>query len=403
MRGSVATTAIVSAANVLTSILLARHAGPAVLGEFVVLMAWAHAAFALLSPGFDQAYIRDPDSPGRWSAAVWLTLAQMAAILVLPWIALAVARAVWPAAAFGQLLLPFALLLLSIVLGVAGNLLLALLVVRLDYKRINAVRLGAALGSSAICLGLSWRQDQPDLWPFLARELATGSLTLLPALLLTAGLWPTWAAPSAQSLRNMLGFARDLWSLNALEKLIQRAEYLVLAQVMPLSEVGAFYAVRALFDGVHGMLMVPVQTVLFAFMSRGHGVRSVIGLLQPSWRLAQAVGAAVLVALVMGLLAPLFPVLFGPRYQTPAALPISFTALIFLLSYYELVKVTLMSQGRHRALIAGRLLQLVVLALAIPLLAAWGGLSGVAFAPVLAAAALCVIAWLVLRRQTVMA
>jgi O-antigen/teichoic acid export membrane protein len=400
LRGSVATTAIVSVGNVLTSILLARHAGPAVLGQFVVMMAWAHAAFALLSPGFDQAYIRDPDAPGRWSTALWLTAVQIAAILVLPLIVLMAISTIRPAGAAGLSAGPLALLLVSIVLGVAGNLLLAVLAVRLDYRRINSVRLGAAIGSAGVSLALAWRQDHPDLTPFIARELATGTLNLLPALVLTAGTLPACVRISAQQLRGMLQFARDLWALNALEKLVQRAEYLVLAVVVPLSDVGTFYAVRSLFDGVHGMLMVPVQTVLFAFMSRGYGVGSVLSLLRPSWRLAQAVGAGIATALLMGLITPLFPMLLGPRYQTPAALPIAFTALIILLSYFELVKVTMMSQGRHLTLIAGRLLQLGVLAAAIPALAATGGMQAAAFAPVLAALVLCAVAWLVLRHIT---
>ena len=400
MRGSMATTAMVSALNLATSVLLARRAGPTLLGEFVVLAAWAHSAFALLSPGFDQAYIRDPDRPGRWSAAVFLTLVQVLALLVLPITAVTVARLVWPGTVAGLRSADLEMLIGAITLGVAGNLLLAPLAAGLLYQQINRVRFCVALGSSLAALAFAFAQEPTSIAPFLARELAGGVLTLVLALVLSGqGHHPVWAWPKSEDLRELTTFARDLWGLNTLEKLAQRAEYLVLASVMSLSEIGTFYAVRSLFDGIHGALMVPVQTVLFAFLSRGQALAPVLSLLSPSWRTVQMAAVSLLLALAMGVAAPLFPWIFGPRYQTPFALPVAFTLLILLLSYFELVKVTLMSRGRHRDLMLGRLMQLALLCTGVPLLSMLAGLSGAAFAAVLAATGMCAVAWWVLARQ----
>jgi O-antigen/teichoic acid export membrane protein len=397
LRGSLLVTATSAAINFGAGIALARLCGPNALGQFVLLVASAHLAFAILSPGFDQAYIQKPDAPGRWAAAVVLTAIQGMLLLTVP-IGL---LAAFSAAKLGWMpvvdIASFTWIMVGIVCSLAGNLLLAPLAVALAYRQVNGVRLVAAAVASAISVGWAYQQPEASFTPLVLREVCAGCLLLAGALVKTK--LPPWTGrPAASALRDTLQFSRDLWALNVLEKCVQRVEYLALGLVTSTTNVGVYFAIRSIFDGIYGVVSVPIQTVLFAYLCRNARKDQLFACLNSTRVRRVLLPALAGVALVGALSTPLFALLLGARFTAHWTLTAAFATLVASLLLFELMKIAMMALGRHRALLPARGAQLLALMIAVPALGQWAGVSGAAVAAMLAAFMLLLTAALPARR-----
>ena len=267
LRGTLLTTIASATINFGAGIALARLCGPSALGQFVLLASSAHLAFAILSPGFDQAYIQNPNEPGRWAAAVWLTAVQGVLLLSLPIGLLAALLAVKPEWMPVLDLAGFSYIMLGIACTLAGNLLLAPLAVSLSYGKVNGIRLFATVLSTSFAVGWAYQRPSADFAPLVAREACAGILLLMGAMLRTR--LPPWPGPpNFSEIKAMLRFSTNLWALNVLEKCIQRVEYLTLGIVTSASDVGVYFAIRSIFDGIYGVLSLPIQSVLFSHLCR---------------------------------------------------------------------------------------------------------------------------------------
>lgn len=397
LRGSLLMTAASAVINFGAGIALARLCGPNALGQFVLLVASAHLAFAILSPGFDQAYIQKPDAPGRWSAAVVLTAIQGVLLLAVPTgllVALSAAKLAWMPVVD---LASFAWVMAGIVCSLAGNLLLAPLAVALAYRQVNGVRLVASALASAVSVGWAYQQPAAGFTPLVIREVCAGCLLLIGALVQTR--LPPWTGrPAASAIRATLYFSRDLWALNVLEKCVQRVEYLALGLVTSTTNVGVYFAIRSIFDGIYGVVSVPIQTVLFAYLCRDDRKDQLFAYLNSPRTRRVLLPALAGVALVGALSTPLFTLLLGSRFSVPWTLTAAFATLVAGLLLFELVKIAMMALGRHRALLPARGAQLLVLMIAMPALGHWAGLFGAAVAAMLAAFVLLLTAALPARR-----
>lgn len=385
VSGSLATTLFTAALNFGTGIALARWCGPQALGDFVIVAAWAHLAFALLSPGFDQAYIRSPDQRGRWDAVVLLSLIQVVLLLVLPllvWLAVAPPQPAWV----------FEGVMVSIALSVLGNLALAPAAARLDYGPIHRARMVAAIAACGASLATAAVQSRPSLHPLVVRELVAGAALLLAALLCARR--PAWTVRADRGqVTETVRFARGLWSLNALEKGVQRTEYILLGAVAAPSAVGVYYAIRSVFDGLYGVLATPIQTVFYAFLCRRNETNRAAppALARAAiWRLAALAAVAALAAAAA---TPGLVLLFGEAFAAPPSLPAAFAWLLVAALAFEWIKVSAMAAGLHQRLARARWLQLAVLLVGIGTLGSVWGVSGAALAAAVGATILVATAW----------
>jgi O-antigen/teichoic acid export membrane protein len=387
LRGSLLVTAASAAINFAAGIALARLCGPGALGQFVLLVASAHLAFAILSPGFDQAYIQKPNDQGRWAAVVVLTVLQGALLLSVP-IALLALLARFDLQWMPKVdLMNFAWVMLGITFTLAANLLLAPLAVALDYWKISIVRLVAIVLAAVVAVAWAWWEPAPSATPLVAREVCSGGLLLALAFAFTRlPRWTGW--PGSAAVRSTLKFSHDLWALNTLEKCVQRVEYLALGLTVSTTSVGVYFAIRSIFDGIYGVVSAPIQTVLFAYLCRDGRTNRLIDFLTAPRSLRILVPGGFGVALVGALSTQLFPLLLGPRYSAPWQLSAAFATLVAGLLLFELIKVAMMAMGRHRDLLPARGVQLLVLAVGVQALAQWAGLPGAAVGAMLATMAL---------------
>ena len=384
LRHSLLATAANSVVNFGTSVALARLCGPEVLGSFVLVAAWAHLAFALLSPGFDQAYIQSSNTPGRWESAVWLSVLQALLLLVAPVLLLFSAKLSIPSAALKSIDIgAFELVMLSIVGIVFANLLLAPLAARLEYRTVGWLRLIAAAGASIVSLGVAAVQEAPSILPLLLRELAAGAFLLLLAALF-AKLPPWHGTPDRGGFLEAALFARGLWGLVAMEKLLQRSEYLLLGFVVSTADLGVYFAVRSLFDGIYSVVSAPIQTVLFAHLCRGGQQDAALALFESKSIRNKVLGVIVALTIACAFSPPVLGFIFGAHFVPPWPVPAAFVVLLCGLVVFELVKVSLMARGTHSALLPARTLQFVLLGTLLPVLGQRFGIAGAATASAMA-------------------
>jgi hypothetical protein len=158
-------------------------------------------------------------------------------------------------------------------------------------------------------------------------------------------------------------------------------------------------------EGVLGLLVVPVQTVVFGYYCRSD-VKSYVSRIL-NYGAPFALGLAVL-GFTAGIVAgpTLLVWILGAEYQVaiPAIAGLAFYS--FCVLWYENVKVLSMSIDHHIVGVSGRLAQLLVLVIALPFMAAVWGLQGIGNGLALAGFALAAVptllfAWSTPREVTV--
>jgi O-antigen/teichoic acid export membrane protein len=190
-----------------------------------------------------------------------------------------------------------------------------------------------------------------------------------------------------------------MWILNVLERAALRIEYLLVASVLGREILGPYFALRSVVEGVLGLLVVPVQTVVFGYYCRS----DIKSYLHPILKYGAtfALGLAVLGfagGIVVG--PTLFLWILGPEYQVaiPAIAGLIFYSLCVF--WYENVKVLSMAVDRHMVGVSGRLVQLLVLVIALPFMTAAWGPQGIANGLALAGFALAAVSTLLFAWST---
>jgi O-antigen/teichoic acid export membrane protein len=385
----------VAVINFLSNVLLARELGPEALGRFVLHYSAAHLVFAIAAPGFDQAYIHQPEARGRWASVVLLTAMQTILCLIGGGGLALVARWLFPVALNAFDVSAFSLVLLAACLAAWFNLGAAILAVEMKYQQISVVRLVA----TAVAAGLSTLAAvggfSDGVWPFVWRELLIGSVSCV-AILILARI-PRWSPASVLDLREALRFSRGLWALNLLEKCAQRLEYLLLGGVLQVGVMGSYSAVRGLCESVYGIVSYPLQTVVFSLLCKSGTagvVRRIRSVMKHAWMLTLVLAMVGLVGL---LFVPVLRLLFGEKFQFSAVMIVAFAVSVANMLGFEFLKVVMMAEGCHQRLVLGRSIHLLALVVAIPLSAALWGADGAAIALAVSSGALCAVAFMISR------
>lgn len=377
--GSLLTTLAIAACNFFTSVLLARICGPSILGEFVFQFASAQVAYALLSPGFDQSYIRQHKSRDSWAAAWVLTGVQVIFLLTFPLGVVFAAKELWPEALSHLSPGVFELLLATMGTLVFAELLLSPLAVRLEYGRVNRIRAASALGAATVSVGVALSAEAPSVVPFIAREITLALFMAMFGLAFSPKV--EMRRPSAAELRAFLAYSGALWRLNILEKLSQRVEYILLGSLGSAAALGNYFALRSFFESIHGVIAKPIQTVLFSFLCRDGATAQRI--VRDVARFVRAGGTALVIPLVGALAyfaAPLLQALFGAKFHfLPAGIAALAVASVLLIGF-EILKILAMTRAVHQRLVRWRLAQLSTVVICLPLFVSVMGAQGAAFA-----------------------
>lgn len=377
LRWTLGASLLIGAANFLAGAWFSRVLGPARLGEYVVLFTAIQLAWSFLSPGFDQAVVRQPGDAAIGRAALWATHLQVALLGVAGWAVL-----LWlgkgASASPGQAALLGSTILAGSLLGPYGNLTAAPLAGRLRYQALALARLGSVgagllVGLLAVPLGAL---------ALAVRDLVTVAVFAL--MVLWASPWPVEWRADRSGLGDLFQFSLPLWGLNVLERLVVRLDYALVGLLFGAEQLGIYFAIRSLIDGLTGFLVQPIQTVLFAHHCHDPNDSGRWGWSGRS--AAVSFGAAVGgLALIAWVFAPwAIQILLGSIYVPGAALLPGFILLSGSTLLFESTKVAAMAAGTHRRAVWARLAQLAVL---VPLVMVFGrtfGLAGAGWASGLA-------------------
>lgn len=366
LSGSLATTVGIAGCNFLTNIALARLCGPSILGEFVFQLACAHVAYALLSAGFDQSYIRQNHSASSWGAACMLTAIQVVLLLTVPVVVLHAVSWILPGVLSDLSPQIFKILLVTVAATIVAELLLAPLAVRLEYRRINLIRAGSSLTAAGVALAVGWFTNGQTIAALVVREVVMCIAMLVLALLFSYK--PPVKRVSVKDLYEFVVYSSGLWRLNILERLIQRIEYLVIGLLGSAASVGNYFALRSFFDSLYGLAARPIQTVLFSYMCRNSSTsKNVSTVVSQAVRVRTLVSGILAIWVVAYLAGPLLQLIFGSKFQVPPSGVATLAVASMLLIAFEVLKVITMAKGAHGGLIRWRIIQLLTILLALPL------------------------------------
>jgi Polysaccharide biosynthesis protein len=396
-----ATNGLTAALNFIVLIYFARALGPEILADYALILIGIEVPFLLLNFGFNQVLIyRGRLASATVAAVIWCTALQSVALVLISY-------AVWFAYSLldqedaARLLVPATWLLIARLLGLHSAVALTPFEVRLEYRTVSKIRAVAAIVSSAV--GVFAATLEHSVLPFIYRELTSVCICLIAAAILTGQSFRLTASKHAFEV--VWRYSKRMWVLNVLERAALRIEYLLVASLLGREILGAYFALRSVIEGVLGLLVVPVQTVVFGYYCRSD-VKSYVSRIL-NCGAPFALGLAVL-GFTAGIVAgpTLLVWILGAEYQVaiPAIAGLAFYS--FCVLWYENVKVLSMSIDHHIVGVSGRLAQLLVLVIALPFMAAVWGLQGIGNGLALAGFALAAVptllfAWSTPREVTV--
>jgi O-antigen/teichoic acid export membrane protein len=389
-----ATNALTGALNFFVLIYFARALGPEILSDYALILIGLELAFLVLNFGFNQILIYQGGlASATVAAVVWCTALQSAALVL-------VSYAVWFAYSLldhqdaARLLVPATWLLIARLLGLYGGVALTPFEVRLEYTKVSKIRAVAAIVSSAVGVGAA--SFEHSVLPFIYRELTSACICLMAAVVLTGHSFHLIASKPAFDA--VWRYSQRMWILNVLERAALRIEYLLVASLLGREVLGAYFALRSVVEGMLGLLVVPVQTVVLGYYCRSNIKNYVSPIL--NYGGASVLGLALL-GFAAGIVAgpTLLVWILGAEYRvaTPAIAGLVFYS--FCVLWYENVKVLSMSHDRHIVGVSGRLGQLLVMVVGLPLMAAAWGLHGIGNGLALAGFALAAVPTLLFARS----
>jgi O-antigen/teichoic acid export membrane protein len=381
-----ATNALIGALNFFVLIYFARALGPEILADYALILIGIELSFLVLNFGFNQILIYQGGLVSTTVAAVfWCTILQSVSLVL-------VSYAAWFAYSLldhhdaARLLVPATWLLIARLLGLYGAVALTPLEVKLEHTKVSKIRAVAAIVSSAV--GVLAATFEQSVLPFVYRELTSACICLIAAAILTGHSFRLTASKDA--FEAVWRYSKRMWILNVLERAALRIEYLLVASLLGRDILGSYFALRSLVEGVLGLLVVPVQTVVFGYYCRSNIKNHVSPIL--NYGAPFVLGVAVLGFAASIVAGPTLLVgILGAEYQvaTPAIAGLVFYSVCVL--WYENVKVLSLSLDRHILGVSGRLMQLLVLVIGMPLMAAAWGLHGIGNSLALAGFALAVV------------
>ncbi len=375
-------------ANFVAMAWFARHLGPVVMGEYAVLVTAIHLIAALLSPGFDQALIRDPKNEALAASGGLATALQMVTLVFGSGLLYAGYRAFAPSH-LPESLLPALLILCAVSLAWFSNLYAAPLAAQMNYRYLSIARVVATMAGLGAGVALALR-DQ-GVYALAVRDFV-GAIWILVLV--------KWKSPLRITLANSLGamsqllrFARSMWALNGLERIVLRVDFALVGWVFGKELLGMYFVVRGLIEGVLGFLVTPVQTVVYSYYCRLGAEESARSISRRGGVLAYFLVCVVLLIASTSFSGSLIEHILGTAYLPMQGVVFGLLIYAFAILFFENLKVSAMAQSRHNRLVVARVTQLVVLAVTFYPLSASFGILGSSLASAVGSIALVAASW----------
>ena len=380
--------------NFLSAVWFARSLGPAVMGDYAMMIVAIQLLTAVLSPGLNQALIRDPSNRNLAAAATLGTFAQSFLILAVAAVLYGVA-VLAGASHVTELFLSVVGLTVATVVSLWVYLLSVPFEAGLRYGSLVRMRIVALFVSTVV--GVFAAQAGLGVQALIVRDLLSAVLSLWlirlrSPMVLTRRAWRA-------GLPELIEFVRGLWPLNVLERLALRLDYAVVGWLFDLETLGIYFAVRGMVEGALGFVLSPIQTVLYAYYCRLPDINGVVDTILRKDRLSlTGAGTVVMMVLLQAGGDQIVAVTLGPHYGNGHVLLGGLALYAVSVTWFEHVKVLAMSQGNHHPMTIARMIQLgLSLCLIYPLVRLLG-LTGAGLSAGLAAAAMATVSTWILTR-----
>jgi PST family polysaccharide transporter len=375
----------------------ARHLGPSIMGTYAVIITVLQITTAFLSAGFDQAVIRSPKDNSLIEAANLATVGQSVLLFTVGGLVYLIYFFHSPNNA-EQILLPYFLVLSSIIVTFWGSLFAAPLAANMEYPFLSVIKLISS--SFGVFIGIFLTLSEASLHALAYRDFIA-STTFFVIVLVKSPNRNKWNLNiNRPGLNRLFKFSVGMWGLNLLERVVRRIDYALIGFLFGKDSLGIYFVVRGLVEGVLAFLVNPIQTVLYSHYCR---VRDLF-----TWRKDISIKVTCLYWVVGGILL-LFSIhivpyilnlILGQEYLLSNVIIPGLFIYAWSIIWFENIKVIAMSQHIHHKLVIARIVQLGILLISIYPLTYALGLLGASLSTGLAALSLSFLATLQIYLKT---
>ena len=385
--------AVTGVANFLSAVWFARVLGPSIMGTYAVILVAFQLMAAFLTPGFNQAIIRNPSKPALIAAGTFATFLQSVVMICASIVVYGMSFWVDKGRAI-DFLVPGIGMLVSTVLSLWMYLLAVPFEAGLDYRTLVHIRMVALLVSTMT--GILAVEAGFGVNALIARDVVSSLLSLVLIRLRSPIVlaWEGWR----EGIPDLVRFVRGLWPLNILERLVLRLDYAVVGCLFDIETLGIYFAVRGIVEGALGFTLSPIQTVLYSYYCRLPSINIVVDTLFRR-ELMSLIGLTTAGAILVfhltgdGILAATL----GPEYRRGYVLLGGLILYAVSVAWFEHLKVLAMSQDSHHAMMLARVVQLALSVILLYPLIHVLGLMGAGLSAGIAAATMAAISTWIAR------
>ena len=387
--------AIANIINLSGIIIFGRLLGVEVIGQYGVILVAIELLFLFLNFGFNQAAIKYGGDQAVFSASLTLIVIQSFILLI-------IASTVFVLVYFFKsesiyLVVPAVIILSAKILDLYVTLSYAPLESQMQYKIIALSRL-TSIGLSVLFWILIAVFYSKSIYVLVLRDVTSAILMLyiiIPKCPLKFKL-----GTKKLDIRKVWKFSLPIWHLNMLERGALRGDYALAAIALGQSEFGIYFQVRALVEGAIGFVVSPIQTVIYSFYCRHNNK------LQLFRKVINNVTLPLISVSLMFFLIFFFTetgqyiinLLLGSAWEAGGVLLAGFTLYACGVLLFEHSKVVGIATDKKLYSIIARLMQLIVIAIAVVPMIEKFGMAGAAYASAAGVIVLVIVATFPLYR-----
>ena len=382
--------------NFVGLIVFARLLGVDVIGQYGMIIIAIELMSLLFNFGFNQAAIKYSENQNVFSAALSLIIIQSSVLALMVVIVYFSSSLVLESS--NGIIFPAVMLLCARILDYFTTLAYAPLESQLKYDAIAKTRVVSVITGISVGLFSSLWLNQ-SVYVLILRDLVTA--VLMFSLMMPKCSLQFRPSFNISELRKVWYFTRPIWYLNLLERGALRSDYALAAFALGQPNIGIYFQVRALVEGVLGFLVNPIQTVIYAFYCK-HKNRMVLFQKIMKRALIPVVLLASILFLSFSMTSTggqMIAFLLGADWQAGGAMLAGMSLYFCAIVVFEHTKVIAIAERKKKMAIIGRFAQIILLALLVIPLASVYGVGGAAIASAAGATLLAIISTLLLLRS----
>ena len=254
---------LIGVLSVLSNLYFIKQLGVEKMGFFAIVITIVDITLSFFNFGFNQYIIINPKDDKIYNLIFTLVFFQSIIFLVLPTLSFLVYVKLFNNDLI-VLLVPLILISVSRAINLYTTFFYSRAEASLQYKPIMIFRLISRF--IGILTGFYAVYFYDTIYGLVFRDLI---YTLLYTITIIIIYKPKVSFYYDKKLfQEIWSFIKNLYGLNLLERLILRLDYLIVESIFGLHSLGIYYSIRSIFEGIYGLTILPVQTVMLSFYAR---------------------------------------------------------------------------------------------------------------------------------------